>query len=331
MAEPARQLSDRENAVALRLVKQESRDNIGQGADSGSNIASLNDHRAQKGQAGPAPDVRQARAKARQDMDPRNKITNIDDYQTQRGQVGPGAEREGLPNNSQPAGGMSGEADQAKERPNPFQSASVDPALLRQQQEEQKGAEQADQPEKEGEQPSQAGGEEGDAAKLNEKKQAKREALAKKAQKMMAPDKVDVFGKTIQMGTNRALRWGWYTLIPSWGLSLLYIDLHIMLRWIFGEQFFCKLGQEWIPPQAKTATGGAGKEAGKMIGIIEVSVVLGLNLLAFFLILSALGLTSIIVQFATSSLWEKVKAIWTFREEVWGSVSALYDLLKGSF
>lgn len=43
----------------------------------------------------------------------------------------------------------------------------------------------------------------------------------------------------------KLLQSAWTNLIPSWGLTLLYIDLHVFFSLVFGKDLFCDLGEEW--------------------------------------------------------------------------------------
>lgn len=43
------------------------------------------------------------------------------------------------------------------------------------------------------------------------------------------------------------LKSAWINLIPSWGLTLFWIDIHVFLNMVFGKNLFCDLGEEWIP------------------------------------------------------------------------------------
>ena len=43
----------------------------------------------------------------------------------------------------------------------------------------------------------------------------------------------------------KLLQSAWTNLIPSWGLTLFYIDLHVFLGLVFGKDIFCDLGEEW--------------------------------------------------------------------------------------
>jgi hypothetical protein len=84
-------------------------------------------------------------------------------------------------------------------------------------------------------------------------------------------------------GTDHLLRAAWLNLIPSWGLSLFYINTHVFLSWLFPKQF-CSLGQEW--PQGMAG----GKSGKKVIGIGESLLLAFLNLVIFFLIFAIIAL-----------------------------------------
>ncbi len=113
-----------------------------------------------------------------------------------------------------------------------------------------------------------------------------------------------------QMGTSAALKWAWGILIPSWGISLIYINIHVFLRFVLGEQLFCKLGHEWIPKKAAGAVAGeAGENVGKMIGIVEVMGVLLLDLTVLVIILNFLGVSYFIIDFYSSNIIEQVYKI----------------------
>ena len=120
----------------------------------------------------------------------------------------------------------------------------------------------------------------------------------------------------VRMGTNWLLKEAWWNLISSWGLTLIYINIHVFLRLVLGEKFFCKLGDEWIPKKIKAVGGDAGKMGCKAIGIIEVIGLLLLDAVVFFLILVILGLISMIMSWLG-------KGFWSF---IWGIVKAIYNL-----
>ncbi len=50
------------------------------------------------------------------------------------------------------------------------------------------------------------------------------------------------------------LRGAWSNLIPTFGFSLLWIDLHFLLNMVFGKKLFCDLGEEWIPAKPSVSS-----------------------------------------------------------------------------
>ena len=148
----------------------------------------------------------------------------------------------------------------------------------------------------------------GESGSLRQRVQAARQALnlkekakQKLEEKVMAPARA---------ATNRALQWAWKALIPSWGLSLIYINIHVFLRFVLGDKLFCKLGQEWLPKQISSVSGAPGDMAGKTVGIVEVMVLLMLDLIAFLIILSII---TIIVWIADSLIFK----IWSATAKAW--------------
>ena len=115
---------------------------------------------------------------------------------------------------------------------------------------------------------------------------AKRVMGAKKAIADKAKDKVL---KPAQMAAKRGLQWGWATLIPSWGFSLLWINIHVFLRTVF-PNIFCKLGEEWLPKEVLEKTGSAGKEASAAAFIVESMLLVALYFLFFLIIGSVLAI-----------------------------------------
>ncbi|MFA5360143.1 MAG: hypothetical protein WC349_04270 [Patescibacteria group bacterium] len=132
---------------------------------------------------------------------------------------------------------------------------------------------------------------------LNIKEQAKK----KIEEKVTAPAK---------MATGRALQWAWMTLIPSFGLSLIYINMHVFLRWVFPDAF-CKLGEEWIP---KTVAPESSKNiGGTAFGIVEIMGLLFIDLLLLFIILGVLGIFLLmcdIIQNPLSYIGEALGIAW---------------------
>ncbi|MDD4271856.1 MAG: hypothetical protein PHF50_03550 [Patescibacteria group bacterium] len=157
---------------------------------------------------------------------------------------------------------------------------NLDSRLLRNQNEEQKAAQELKE-KKRGE----AGEEGGDESKsLRQRVQTARQAMnlketakEKLKEKALAPAKI---------GTSQLLQKAWIALLPSWGLSSIWINIHVFLKSIFGEKLFCKLGDEWLPKKATEATGEAGKMITKSFGLVEVMVLIFIDVIIFFVIVS---------------------------------------------
>ncbi|MEI6529543.1 MAG: hypothetical protein WCN88_04065 [Candidatus Falkowbacteria bacterium] len=58
-------------------------------------------------------------------------------------------------------------------------------------------------------------------------------------------------------GTSALLKAAWENLIETFGLTLIWIDIHVFLNLVLGDKLFCKLGEEWIPD--KPGAPGSGK------------------------------------------------------------------------
>jgi len=130
---------------------------------------------------------------------------------------------------------------------------------------------------------------------------AKRALDLKEKTRQMVENKVV---SPVNQATGRMLRWAWLAIIPSFGSSILWINLHVFLSFVFGERLFCKLGHEWLPlAEAKSISGRA---TGDTIGIAEKMGLIFLDLLIFFIIF---GIIAIIVWLANSIIFKTVDGI----------------------
>ena len=129
-------------------------------------------------------------------------------------------------------------------------------------------------------------------------------------------------GQAVQVATSSLLKGAWLSLIPSFGLTLIYLNLHpliaAMLPGSVGKSF-CKLGDEWLPPAVQ-------KMAGSKIGrYVEPAALLALDLLVLALILAILVLIKIIVDFATASNLDKARMIGEFYGSYFSALGDLFD------
>ena len=156
--------------------------------------------------------------------------------------------------------------------------------------------------------------------------EARKKSLAGEAEEAAG----QVGSKAAKVGTSRLLEMSWLNLIDSFGLTLIYINIHVFLRWVLGEKFFCKLGEEWMPKKIAGAVEGAGQVAGKTAGIAEVVLLIFLDLIAGAIILALLALIVMIVTWMGMSWWGKLgtifSAIWNLG---FSSMTALVSLFGG--
>lgn len=98
-------------------------------------------------------------------------------------------------------------------------------------------------------------------------RQARQKAISDYQTKKLGKEALAVISTGVQQGTGKLLQQAWLNLIDSWGLTLIWINIHVFLRFVFGEQFFGKLGTEWL---SSGKTGGAAKAGtGSILGIPE--------------------------------------------------------------
>lgn len=117
-------------------------------------------------------------------------------------------------------------------------------------------------------------------------KETKERVKQKAEEKVMNPART---------GTTWVLRAAWLNLINSFGLTLIYINIHVFLHWIFPD-IFCELGEEWVPKQV--ATKSTKNIGGTAFGIVEV---MGLILLDLIFIFGIIGLCAIVLAIFDST------------------------------
>jgi hypothetical protein len=119
------------------------------------------------------------------------------------------------------------------------------------------------------------------------------------------------------MASAAGLKFAWLNLFDSFGLTLIYINLHIFGHSVFGEKIFCELGEEWIPANMRANPGAqAVKDRIKTFGLIEKMILIFLDLLAFFALLVLLTVLVLVVavftgnfEVITSLGWEAIKTL----------------------
>lgn len=116
--------------------------------------------------------------------------------------------------------------------------------------------------------------------------------------------------------TSKLLQEAWINIIPSWGLTIIWINIHVFLGMIFGNNFFCKLGAEWIDENIKKAQVGQTKDLEKASGIVEGAGLACLDLGCLFLIIWVLFIISLITGFIENPL----VALKDILGSIWGSI-----------
>ncbi len=132
-------------------------------------------------------------------------------------------------------------------------------------------------------------GKQGTAARLRALKKAAQD-FKTKVNEAENQESGSLIGNGFRAGTDWALRMSWYNIIDSFGLTLIWINCHIFLRFVFGSEYFSKLGHEWASMgAAKLETAVAGAEAkealamaGDRVGFIEALLVALLDLIVIF-------------------------------------------------
>ena len=101
--------------------------------------------------------------------------------------------------------------------------------------------------------------------------------------------------------TDGLLKGAWTNLLPSWGLTLLWIDIHVFLNKVLGPWAFRDLGEEWIPASIKKLGQEKSKEAASMLRLSESAGCGCLNLGCLFIVIAILSVISLIVSVFTDN------------------------------
>ena len=123
----------------------------------------------------------------------------------------------------------------------------------------------------------------------------------------------------MRKGTSKLLQQAWINTIDSFGLTLIWVNIHVFLSYIFGEKLFCKLGEEWADMM-----GGGTVQAPGVSGVkppIKASnkccVLAGCDLGCLFIILAIACLIAMMVGVITNPL----EAISSLLTGIWGAIT----------
>ena len=117
----------------------------------------------------------------------------------------------------------------------------------------------------------------------------------------------------IRQVTDKLLQASWENLIDSFGLTLIWIDIHVFLNKVLGPKVFCDLGDEWVPVEAKKALGNADSGE-KSLALVETTEEIGcgcLNLIVLLIVIAAFAQISLIaeaLEHPFKALYELTKA-----------------------
>lgn len=139
-------------------------------------------------------------------------------------------------------------------------------------------------------------------------REAKMASMADEGKKSKLGKVKEKASAAAQTASGMGLRWAWTVLVPSWGLSLIYINMHAFLRLVFPSAF-CKLGDEWVPKKT-FGEHSATNIAGTAFGIVEIMGLLLIDILAFFIIFTFFAclawLSDNIIFNAVYKIWQWV-------------------------
>ncbi len=149
-------------------------------------------------------------------------------------------------------------------------------------------------------------------AKTREKKKnIKKKTAGKAKEKVLSPAK---------MATARALRWSWLSLLFSWGLTLIYIDIHVFMHFVLSD-VFCGLGEEW-------RIGMVDKNAEGLAKIAEIIIFLFINFLVFTAIAIILTIVFFLIQVVAYPFDNLIDGIQMIGNLIADTVG---DIIKGLF
>lgn len=96
--------------------------------------------------------------------------------------------------------------------------------------------------------------------------------------------------KGMNDATAEFLKQSWINLVPSWGLTAIYLNIHIFASKLLGTKYFCEPGTEWvrIPGKSSAAT--------RLTGLLELIAILAVDMFLGLIILVAVVFVYILVD-----------------------------------
>jgi len=128
------------------------------------------------------------------------------------------------------------------------------------------------------------------AAQLNGNRQQTATQNKKNKLASMVEEKLE---EVAQKPSQAALKYCWVSTVPSYGLSLLYVIFHFVIKYLPNplSRFFCKMGEEGMfgvtPPPPKEVPGA--EKGAELAEIIVVLALIGVLAIIFFLCIVQIG------------------------------------------
>lgn len=126
---------------------------------------------------------------------------------------------------------------------------------------------------------------------------AKKKKKEEEAKKKM----IETVTTPMKAATGGILRMMWLNLVSSWGFSLIWINIHALMRMIPGlSHAFCKMGDEWVPKSMKVVV---GENVSKGMGLLEVGGLVLLDVATVFVIMLIVSAVMMILDFVNKYGW----------------------------
>lgn len=133
-----------------------------------------------------------------------------------------------------------------------------------------------------------------------------------------------VMSSPISQGTSNLLSQSWKHLIDSWGLTLIWINIHVFLSYVMGEKLFRKLDHNLVEELVGGGASGVGAMAGAAAGkkpagksSSECCALAGCDLGCLFIILALCGLVAMLVGVISNPL----EALSSLLSGIWGALT----------
>ncbi len=78
----------------------------------------------------------------------------------------------------------------------------------------------------------------------------------------------------VKNATAELLKQSWINLIPSWGLTVIYLNIHILGAKLLGTKYFSEPGEEWV-----RFPGSKSSAATRLAGLLELIALISINML----------------------------------------------------